>query len=1029
VAAGFSQHELAERAGLSQRAISDLERGERRSPHPATVRRLARALDLDRAKRASLLASVGRTHEPDNAVRRRNQPPLAGRERELDMLVERLAAARRGDSGIVLLSGEPGVGKTRLLNEMADRAAATGWRVLVGQAFDSDGMPPYLPFIDALREHILASPVGDLERQLGDGAPEVALVLPEIRRRLPGLAPGTHLEPEGDRYRLFDSISEFICEIAREKERGLLLCIDDLHWADHSTLLLLEHLCRRLRNAPLLILATYRDTELVVGGPLAHTLEQLTRQPISQRIDIKGLDFEGVRLMLAGLGRPQPPPSVVEAVYDETEGNPFFVREVFEYLADAGRLFDIERRWRRDLQVGVTEVPQGVRLVIGRRLERLSAECRAVLGLAAVLGRTLDYQLLRATSEMSEEALLVVLEAAERAQLLVSDDSGRLSFAHELIRQTLLSALTALRRQRLHLRVAKGIEDLHADDLTSYLAEIAGHYRLAGAAADPSKFIDYSIRAGEHALNVRAFAETTRLLGDAIAAIRALGGPPPSGPCLVDMHRKCGRAYISLARWSQARAQLEAALELLSVDATPERSALLTDLAVCCRWDNDLNNCRRYAEEARRLAERLNRPDLQAGAMASVAFVEFSEGDIARGAKSYGNAIERARSGDWSVSKTAEAGFGHLLYLSGRHSESVEHGLQAVGLARESSDMATLTYALGPLGLSLAATGRYTEAEEVFGEARQVGNQYGIEGFLARAISMSATPHLDLFDFAGALEIAQEASQLAHRFNFVSAIVSTEIDCLLIRLRSGQLGPVIEALPGVRDLVVGKVNAQGTWLHGWLWSLRLAQIEAEVTLAQSDWREAVRLATASIEASRARMRPKYESAGLATRAQALAALGRKREAMADMSDAVTVARNTTDPAMFLRTAASMLRLEADAPLADEANQCIARILNGVSNPQVRRRFEESDTVQFVYSTRGPDWKHQLPSTTHPDGLSPREAEVLRLVAEGKSNAQIAHELVISVNTVQRHVGNILTKTGLANRTQAASYAHRAGFFD
>jgi DNA-binding CsgD family transcriptional regulator len=291
---------------------------------------------------------------------------------------------------------------------------------------------------------------------------------------------------------------------------------------------------------------------------------------------------------------------------------------------------------------------------------------------------------------------------------------------------------------------------------------------------------------------------------------------------------------------------------------------------------------------------------------------------------------------------------------------------------------------------------------------------------------MSATPHLDLFDFEGALQLAQEASDLGHRCNFVSATVSTAIDCVLIRLRSDDVGRAIETLPGVRESVMDTVNAPGTWLHGWLWNLRLASIEAEVALARSDWREAVRLATASIEVSRARMRPKYESAGLATRAQALVALGRKREAIADLAAAVDVARVTADPAMFVRLAATMLRVEANASLAGETHDSIARILSAVSNPHMRRCFEESDTVQFIYSTRGTGSKDSVQRPSNPDGLSEREAEVLRLVAAGKSNAQIADDLVISVNTVQRHVGSILSKTGLANRTQAASYAHRAG---
>jgi DNA-binding CsgD family transcriptional regulator len=381
---------------------------------------------------------------------------------------------------------------------------------------------------------------------------------------------------------------------------------------------------------------------------------------------------------------------------------------------------------------------------------------------------------------------------------------------------------------------------------------------------------------------------------------------------------------------------------------------------------------------------------------------------------------------DRSVSKTAEAWYAHLLYLVGRHGESLEHGLESVRLARDVSDMATLTFALGPLGLSLAASGRYREADEAFAEARRAGVQYGIDGYLvARAISMSATPRLDLFDFDGALRIAEEAGELGQRFS-IRTTVSAAIDCLVIRLRSGDLGRALEMRPRVRRLVLDRVNAEGTWLHGWLWSLRLAQVDAEVALARGDWGEAVRLATASVDASRARMRPKYESAGLATRARALAALGRKREAIADATAAVEVARGAGDPALFVRAAATALRVEGNAALAGAAHRAVARILDDVSDPQVRRCFEASETVRFLLRARGPDATSRAQRPSYPDGLSEREVEVLRLVAAGKSNARIADELVISVNTVQRHVGNILNKTGMTNRTQAAAYAHGAG---
>ena len=868
------------------------------------------------------------------------------------MLRERLTQSGRGEPGVVLLSGEPGVGKTRLLTELADSAVAQGWRVLVGQAFDSAGMPPYLPFVEALREHIRACSIDDLSAQLGDGADDVAVLLPEVGRRLHNAyAPSRH-EHESDRYRLFDSLSEFIGAIARASQPGLMLCLDDLQWADDSTLLLLEHLCRRLTRVPLLIVATYRDTDLEVGRPLARTIEQLARQRVSQRVDVKGLDVEGVRLMLASLGRPEPPPSLVDAIYAETEGNPFFVREVFEHLAEEGRLFDAAGRWRHDLQVGATEVPQSVRLVIGRRLERLSKDCRAVLGCAAILGRTLEYQVLRAIADLPEDALLVALEEAEAAQTLVSDERGNLTFEHELTRQTLFSGLTALRRQRFHLRAAEAIEQLHASAIDAHLAEIAGHYRLAGGAADPAKLIHYATAAAERALDMRAYHESIRLFHDAIAALEEQARQPAIDRRLADLYRKCGRACMSLARWSEARGHLESALNLLSGEPAEERTGLLTDLAFACRWDGDLNAGRGYADQALALADALNRADLKAGAMASLALLEFSDGDIASGARTYQRAIESSHGVDRSVSKTAEAGYAHLLYLNGRHGDSIEHGFKAVDLARELSDMATLTFALGPLGLSLASSGRYDEAEAAFQEARQIGAQYGIEGYLARAVAMSSAPHLDLFDFDGALEIVQEASQLARRFDFTSSRISTAIDALFIRVRSGELGIALELLPEVRGSVLAEVTSQGTWLHGWLWRIRLAQIEAEIALARTDYQETVRLASASIEASRARMRPKYESAALATRGQALGALGRKREAMTDLQAAVDLARGMSEPAMFVRTAAMLLRVEPSASLADEAAQSTARVLDSLSNPKLRRSFEGSEAVRLISALHG-----------------------------------------------------------------------------
>jgi DNA-binding CsgD family transcriptional regulator len=948
------------------------------------------------------------------------QPSLVGRERELALIRDCLAAAARAEPRIVLLSGEPGVGKTRLIDEISKQAAAEGWQVLAGQAFDSPGMPPYVPFVEALRPYIRDRPIDALQAQVAGRGADLAIVLPDLGSRLPTVPTADTRNDESDRYRLFDSVSGFLDAIALASEKGLLLSLDDLHWADDSTLLLLEHFARRLNDTPVLIVASYRDTELDASRPLARTLEHITRSGVARRIDLKRLDVDSVRALLAVLGRSDPPQPLVDAVYSETEGNPFFVNEVFAFLAEEGRLFEADGRWRSDLRVGVTEVPQSVRLVIGRRLRRLSATCRTVLGLAAILGRTVEYAVLRSMTDVAEDDLLAALEDAEAARLLVSEDRGWLTFEHELIRQTLLSELTALRRQRLHLRAVDAIERTHANTLDQYLADIAAHLRSAGMASDLQRYVTYIALAGKRALQMRAYSEAAELLGEAITAV--IEAPSASREPLLDLHRDRGRAHASVGKWGDARADFEVALEQIGSDALEERAALLIELAIACRWDGDLTRCRQSAEAAQKLADALRAAHLRARADAALALAQFSEGHIEAAEQSYREAIGRPGTQDVAAAKGAEAGYAHMLYVTARHADAIAHGQRAARLARELEDPSALTFALGPLGLSLAASGRFQEAEEAFGEARRVGSQYGIDSYLARAIAMSASPHIDLYDFDHALELSQEAREIAERAGFLPARVSTALDLLAIHLGSGSVERALELLPSVRASVLDETQGRGTWLHGWLWQIRLGQVDAALKLAQRDWSEAERLASQVVETSGARMRPKYKAAALTVRAQAVAEQGRKREALQDFALAIEIARGTGDPALLVRTAAAMATFEPIEAVVDEADRAIQQILDAAPDP-MRQPFSRSEAVAVVARAHG----GLRPS--YPDGLSEREVEVLRLVASGKSNAEIASELVISVNTVQRHVGNILTKTRLANRTQAASYAHRVGLTD
>ena len=316
----------------------------------------------------------------------------------------------------------------------------------------------------------------------------MARLVPDLRRLIPDIPPPLELPPEQQRHYLFKNLAEFLERVSWASSTVLLF--DDLQWADNATLLLLQHLAPLLGRLPVLALGTYRDVELDVNRPFAVTLETLNRKRLAQRLDLERLPQEGVASMLAALGGPLPPETLVAGIYRETEGNPFFVEEVFQHLQEEGALYRDDGTWRPNLDLEDLDVPEGVRLVIGRRLGRVSADSRKVLTFGAVVGRGFSLDLLEAVGDVTGDALLTALEEAETNYLIMPmpGREPRWEFSHALIRQTLTAGLSLPRRQRLHLMVAEAIEraagsvvEQHATDLAVEL-HVGGLPDLAHAA-------------------------------------------------------------------------------------------------------------------------------------------------------------------------------------------------------------------------------------------------------------------------------------------------------------------------------------------------------------------------------------------------------------------------------------------------------------------------------------------------------------------------------------------------------------------
>jgi predicted ATPase/class 3 adenylate cyclase len=495
--------------------------------------------------------------------------PLVGRVQERARLLHAAERAREGAGALILLAGEAGVGKTRLVEETAAEARRLGLRVLVGHCVDQQGAPPYLPTIEHIEEAARQVSPEALRQALGENAAELAKLMPELRLRYADIPEPVTLPPELERRYLLRGVTEFVERAARATP--LMLVFEDLQWADESSLLLIRHLAQRVAQVPILAVGTYRDTDLKPGRPLAAVLPDLLQQRLAEEIVLGRLAADGVAALIQGRAGSPPPPELVTLVYGETEGNPFFVEEVFRHLHESGKLFDEKGRWRPAVQIADTEVPRSVGLVIGQRLARVSDECRRILTIAALAGKAFSFDLLARFQGVDEDDLLEALDNAVRATLIEDVSTGRearYAFVHEQIRQTLLSQLSFARRQRLHLRTADALDALYGREADRHAAEIAHHLYQAGAAADGQRTAHWLALAAERALDALAFEDALRALDEARTVL-----PAEHKDQLARLWRLAGRALRGLGRIDDALTAFARALD--SATPGPERDAVL----------------------------------------------------------------------------------------------------------------------------------------------------------------------------------------------------------------------------------------------------------------------------------------------------------------------------------------------------------------------------------------------------------------------------------------------------------------------
>ena len=493
---------------------------------------------------------------------------FVGREAETEALRHAFDDAQSGRARLLLVMGEPGIGKTRLAEELATYARLRNAQILWGRCYDGEGAPAYWPWAQLIRAYAYDREPAALLSELGSGAADIVHVVSELRERLPDVPPAPSSDPEQARFRLFDGVTTFLKNAS--KNQALVLVLDDLHWADKPSLLLLQFLAREMRGARLLIIGTYRDVALGRQHPLAQTLGELAREHLSERVQLHGLTEQDVHRFVSMTAGFEPPTGLVSVVYKETEGNPFFIHEVVRLLVSDGRLkrADEVTSWS-------VAIPEGVREVVGRRLNRLSEECNRVLTIASVIGREFTLEALEQLSELDDDRLLDVVEEAMGARVIVEVPQavGRYSFSHSLIRETLYDELTTTRRVRLHRRIAAALEELYKAKPGQHLSELAYHFLEAvHAGGDIHKAVRYAVGAAEHATAAVAYEEAVAYYDRALQANELHEPPDDLERC--DLLLGLGDAKWRTGDFGASRLVFADATSLAHTLHSPERLAM-----------------------------------------------------------------------------------------------------------------------------------------------------------------------------------------------------------------------------------------------------------------------------------------------------------------------------------------------------------------------------------------------------------------------------------------------------------------------
>ena len=984
--------------------------------------------------------------------------PLIGRQREMAQLQQRFAETSAGHMSVALVSGEPGIGKTRLLDEVAAWAHAAGARVLHGAATEAEGMPPYLPFLEALGQHIRVTTPDDLRAQTGADASILASLLPELHARL-GELPQTHvLPPEQARLRLYEAIGAFLAAIAHEQP--LLLQLDDLHWADPATLDLLCYIAAHHRDSNMLILGAFRVGEAAHELAFERSLATLHRLRALSVFPLATLSPTNISRLAQSYIGGLLEPSASRLLALRGEGNPFFVEELLRSWVETGTLAHAEPmdtnedRWIIASAAAEAEIPSSILILVRQRLIRLPADTVELLCTAAIIGRVFESALLAEITSGEPESVEERIMVAVRAQLVRPMRPGAFAFAHDRVRECLYSDVTTARRTRLHTRLGRMLEASAEPRDARRVADLAFHFTRSG---DRERGVTYARQAAESAMASFAFEEAMAHyhdalelldgaderrallllgLGDAAIAagsereamaayalartsLQALG----SRAAAAQASHGLGRAAWRLEDLPTAQAAFETTLALLDEDATSERARALVDLGTLLgvtmhRYAEGLA----YGREALALAQQLRDERLIAPATRTVGNMLVRANDLAAGITLLENALAQAERTNDPVEATECCACLVMAYLWVGNIEALQTANeQRAVFAQQCHDPHQLRHAHAMVALLEAYEGRISHAEDILREAEETVERLSDPEPLAFLQMMQGLVAYHVGDYASAESLFAAACRIFRSIGPGALVWYLGWPALAHALRGDE--PAARACIAETEALVATVPPECIPVLE-----ALAPIaQAALVLEDHDLATRIYPRLLPFRTRHADFLPERLLGELAM------LQGDWPLAEAHLAAGETLTRASDGSPIYARAP------ELARTLAARAN--LELVWHGrAAQPQVREWLQEALTLteqlgmdgeaQKVREQLGaflPGTPHALPRSSFPDHLTRREVEVLRLIGAGEDNQRIAALLVLSVRTVERHISNIYSKIGAqgpASRAMATAYALR-----